>query len=335
MNLTENQINEITSLIKENEVIYERRQYFQKYYLNTLGIGIPIYNFDDYDELIHYRQVKNDSTIYKKIISNDADFRLYYQDIFQEINNNKKILSMVKNDILYYIKNKSIISVEQIKQSNFEFLTDFYINFFLEELLKLNKLEEIEILALGDIKQKLYKLKANTEGECIMSNSNKKHLRFLPQFDYNPYSFGESNKIDGTIQNQTIDKSYNLKNGNTSLNINNNNQRQTLNEKRNTESRQRKKSGQRLGRIKYGSFSFWNSLGFGLTLFIFPPFSIIFLISLIVTAKDRFHDLDKSGLNALLLLIPLFGLLVHFYLLLAGGTKGNNDYGKPPESAGV
>ncbi|OBX51974.1 hypothetical protein [Moraxella nonliquefaciens] len=70
---------------------------------------------------------------------------------------------MVKNDILYYIKNKSIISVEQIKQSNFEFLTDFYINFFLEELLKLNKLEEIEILVLGDIKQKLYKLKANTE----------------------------------------------------------------------------------------------------------------------------------------------------------------------------
>ena len=70
---------------------------------------------------------------------------------------------MVKNDILYYIKNKSIISVEQIKQYNFEFLTDFYINFFLEELLKLNKLEEIEILALGDIKQKLYKLKANTE----------------------------------------------------------------------------------------------------------------------------------------------------------------------------
>lgn len=70
---------------------------------------------------------------------------------------------MVKNDILYYIKNKSIISVEQIKQSNFEFLTDFYINFFLEELLKLNKLEEIEILVLGDIKQKLYKLEANTE----------------------------------------------------------------------------------------------------------------------------------------------------------------------------
>lgn len=70
---------------------------------------------------------------------------------------------MVKNDILYYIKNKSIISVEQIKQSNFEFLTDFYIDFFLEELLKLNKLEEIEILVLGDIKQKLYKLKANTE----------------------------------------------------------------------------------------------------------------------------------------------------------------------------
>lgn len=168
-----------------------------------------------------------------------------------------------------------------------------------------------------------------------MSNSNKKHLRFLPQFDYNPYSFGESNKIDETIQNQTIDKSYNLKNGNTSLNINNNNQRQTLNEKRNAESRQRKKSGQRLGRIKYESFSFWNSLGFGLTLSIFPPFSIIFLISLIVTAKDRFHDLDKSGLNTLLLLIPLFGLLVHFYLLLAGGTKGNNDYGKPPESAGV
>jgi len=44
---------------------------------------------------------------------------------------------MVKNDILYYIKNKSIISVEQIKQSNFEFLTDFYINFFLEELIKI------------------------------------------------------------------------------------------------------------------------------------------------------------------------------------------------------
>lgn len=78
MNLTENQINEITSLIKENEVIYERRQYFQKYCLNTLGIGIPIYNFYDYDELIHYRQVENDSTIYKKIVGDRQKFELYY-----------------------------------------------------------------------------------------------------------------------------------------------------------------------------------------------------------------------------------------------------------------
>lgn len=85
MNLTENQINEITSLIKENEVIYERRQYFQKYCLNTLGIGIPIYNFYDYDELIHYRQVENDSTIYKKIVGDRQKFELYYEDIHQEI----------------------------------------------------------------------------------------------------------------------------------------------------------------------------------------------------------------------------------------------------------
>ncbi|MBE9591057.1 hypothetical protein IM753_08720 [Moraxella sp. K127] len=145
MNLTENQINEITSLIKENEVIYERRQYFQKYCLNTLGIGIPIYNFYDYDELIHYRQVENDSTIYKKIVGDRQKFELYYEDIHQEIYNNKKIINTVKNDILFYIKSKSIISVDQIKKSNFDFLTNFYVEFFLEELHKMEKLDKINI----------------------------------------------------------------------------------------------------------------------------------------------------------------------------------------------
>lgn len=59
--------------------------------------------------------------------------------------NNKKIINTVKNDILFYIKSKSIISVDQIKKSNFDFLTNFYVEFFLEELHKMEKLDKINI----------------------------------------------------------------------------------------------------------------------------------------------------------------------------------------------
>lgn len=159
MNLTENQINEIKSLIKENEAIYEGRQNFQQYCTKKLGININIYDFCNYNDLMSCRQSENDSDIFRKIMENKINFDIYYIGIRLEINNNRKILYMIKEDILNYIKTKFIVSVEQIKKSNFEFLTDFYIKFFLDELHKRDRLEKIEISSLDNKKQIIYKIK--------------------------------------------------------------------------------------------------------------------------------------------------------------------------------
>jgi uncharacterized membrane protein YhaH (DUF805 family) len=44
-------------------------------------------------------------------------------------------------------------------------------------------------------------------------------------------------------------------------------------------------------------------------------------------AAKRFHDLGTTGLASLLLLVPLVGLIVFFYLLFAPGEEQDNQYG--------
>lgn len=50
-------------------------------------------------------------------------------------------------------------------------------------------------------------------------------------------------------------------------------------------------------------------------------------ISLLV---KRLHDLDKGGLWALIMLIPIVNFFFGLYLLFAKGTDGYNQYGEDP-----
>ncbi len=54
---------------------------------------------------------------------------------------------------------------------------------------------------------------------------------------------------------------------------------------------------------------------------------IIASVSLII---KRLHDLDKGGLWALIMLIPIVDFFFGLYLLFAKGTDGNNQYGADP-----
>lgn len=62
--------------------------------------------------------------------------------------------------------------------------------------------------------------------------------------------------------------------------------------------------------------------------FTFPILAALF-VGIPVTVK-RLHDINRSGKNALMVLIPFIGLV---YLLFAcgllKGTDGENDYGPP------
>lgn len=42
----------------------------------------------------------------------------------------------------------------------------------------------------------------------------------------------------------------------------------------------------------------------------------------------RLHDLDRSGLFAVLFVVPVIGFLLLIYLLVAKGTPGPNRYGE-------
>jgi len=65
-------------------------------------------------------------------------------------------------------------------------------------------------------------------------------------------------------------------------------------------------------------------------------YSLLFLVYLyffIVLVSRRLHDLNKSGWWMLLLFIPVLNILFLFYLLLAVGNTGPNQYGWPRASA--
>jgi len=56
---------------------------------------------------------------------------------------------------------------------------------------------------------------------------------------------------------------------------------------------------------------------------------IVLIYPTVAIAIKRFHDRNKSGWWALILLIPFFGML---WVLIA---VGNNDYGPDPEQANL
>ena len=59
-------------------------------------------------------------------------------------------------------------------------------------------------------------------------------------------------------------------------------------------------------------------------------FCLVFWCAFVTTVK-RWHDLDRSGLWALLGFIPLLGLLGQTVMCsLSNGTRGTNRYGPPP-----
>lgn len=70
-----------------------------------------------------------------------------------------------------------------------------------------------------------------------------------------------------------------------------------------------------------------NIFGHSSTLLLYPIFFwLIFSLS-----ARRYHDLNRSALWLLLLLIPIFGvLLVTAELLIRRGTTGENAYGADP-----
>lgn len=71
------------------------------------------------------------------------------------------------------------------------------------------------------------------------------------------------------------------------------------------------------------------ALTLGLTSFLYLYGLAALVPSLALTVR-RLHDLNTSGLAALLLLAPVVGLLFALYLLLAPGTPGPNRFGPPP-----
>ena len=69
-------------------------------------------------------------------------------------------------------------------------------------------------------------------------------------------------------------------------------------------------------------------------LYIFPPLAMVGIIYSLIVSSNRFHDINKSGLNAGLTLIPIFGVFVIVYLMISSGDKEANKYGDPPKKSG-
>lgn len=158
MNIEQNIIMAIQTMISENQEIYQRRSAFENYCKNQLKLIANLYEFCGYNDYLEYCKTVCDNDLLGVIIQNQSYIEKYYQDLSLEIQNNKKILSYVKIDIINYIKSKSMISVSQIRNIGFDFLTDFYIEFFLDGLTQAGHLEKIQMASMDMGKQNLYKI---------------------------------------------------------------------------------------------------------------------------------------------------------------------------------
>ena len=58
--------------------------------------------------------------------------------------------------------------------------------------------------------------------------------------------------------------------------------------------------------------------------------ALAIFVAQFATATQRFRDFNRSGLWALLLLIPYVGIITVICLMVIPGTEGTNDYGADP-----
>jgi uncharacterized membrane protein YhaH (DUF805 family) len=93
----------------------------------------------------------------------------------------------------------------------------------------------------------------------------------------------------------------------------------------------------RAGRAEYWWFFLANvliSVGFNILgrasgLFVFLGFlvSIALLVPSLAVAVRRLHDIGRSGLWLLLVLLPIVGLIIVIVFLATDGDKGPNEFG--------
>jgi uncharacterized membrane protein YhaH (DUF805 family) len=62
-------------------------------------------------------------------------------------------------------------------------------------------------------------------------------------------------------------------------------------------------------------------------------FGLATLLPFIAVTVRRLHDQDKTGLLALLMLIPLLGSIILLIMCIPAGTAGPNQYGADPKAA--
>ncbi len=102
----------------------------------------------------------------------------------------------------------------------------------------------------------------------------------------------------------------------------------------------------RINRAKYWGYSILTGIIFGIPAAIATSvfqnglgLSIYIVLSLVSTyvgicqSVKRAHDLDKSGLFILLMLVPLVNLYPAILLAFVKGTDGQNSYGLDPLAA--
>ncbi len=63
---------------------------------------------------------------------------------------------------------------------------------------------------------------------------------------------------------------------------------------------------------------------------IYAIYAIIATIIEICIAVQRLHDIERSGLHYLLLLIPFYNIYLSLVMLFKKGTEGANEYGEDP-----
>lgn len=114
----------------------------------------------------------------------------------------------------------------------------------------------------------------------------------------------------------------------------------------------------RIGRLRYLAYSFSTMFLFMIVVGILaavlmPMFAkgssggvvmgiamVVIYIPIIATSfimmKRRLNDLDKSGWLGLLMMVPLLNIFFGFYLMLASGSTGSNNFGpKPIKNSGM
>jgi uncharacterized membrane protein YhaH (DUF805 family) len=74
----------------------------------------------------------------------------------------------------------------------------------------------------------------------------------------------------------------------------------------------------------------WSNYGWTSNGPLVPIWLLVTLIPGLAVAVRRLHDLDKSGLWLLLLLIPFIGVIVLLVFWTVEGTRGENRFGPDP-----